>query len=403
MTEVLRARENETFRLDQKDADYLTRLLGGRFERRHGGYAVCRLVGQVLLPSRRILVVHSQKAPDAGVLAWAAYADPRLAGLRMLTGALPLGSQADLTAVTVGLFLRELMTVVRKQGLRRDYQRVRVRSSTIRGRIDFHRLASTGGDVARMPCVSWERLPETPLNRLISAALACVDRIPGLPSDLRRLRSEAGAPFAHVPPSVDRELLSGKKQLGRLEAPYELVLALALMILAGSGIQERQRGEMSPAFFINIERLFEMAVARALEESPLRARAKVPAHYMVQYAGRAPERRSMEMDVFFSESPVGPVVVDAKYKTRVSSSNIQQMTAYCLMARSTRGLLILPAGHVDVNQVLIVGPPEGAAKIGILELDTSAADLAGWQANANKLAAATMAMLGAAELVSHGC
>lgn len=401
MTEVLRARENETFRLDERDADFLGRLLGGRFERRHDGCAVCRLVGQVQLPSRRILVVHSQKAPDAGVLAWAAYADPRLTGLRMLTGALPLGSLADLTGVTVGLFLRELMAVVRKRGLRRDYQRVHVRSSTIRGRIDFHRLASTGGDLARMPCVSWERLPETPLNRLLSAALACVDRIPGLPPELRRLRSEAGAPFAHVSPSVDRDLLSGKKQLSRLEAPYELVLALALLILAGSGIQERQRGEMSPAFFINIEHLFEMAVARALEESPLRARAKVPAYYLVQHAGREPERRSMEMDVFLREFPAGPVVVDAKYKTKISSSNIQQIATYCLMTRSARGLLVLPAGHVDVNQVLVVGPQENAVEIHILELDTSATDLAGWRANARDLAEATMGVLGASELASR--
>ena len=72
--------ENEPAQFDDEDLGHLQRLLGGLLERRRSGHAICRVVGQIALPSGTTLSISSPKARLASVLAWAAYADPSLRG-----------------------------------------------------------------------------------------------------------------------------------------------------------------------------------------------------------------------------------------------------------------------------------------------------------------------------------
>ena len=61
----LYAFENEAFTVDGLDRAYLSDTLGGYFERRDEGWAVCRVVGHLRLPSGETLFIRSRKAPAA--------------------------------------------------------------------------------------------------------------------------------------------------------------------------------------------------------------------------------------------------------------------------------------------------------------------------------------------------
>src|SRR5690606_28284534 len=113
--------ENEPVAFPAEDVVALQARLGGLLERRERGWAVCRVVGQIALPSGDTLVISSRKASSASVLAWAAYADPTLAALRAL-GRLPASArEGELTTVTARLFLEALLEASARSGLVRCY------------------------------------------------------------------------------------------------------------------------------------------------------------------------------------------------------------------------------------------------------------------------------------------
>jgi restriction endonuclease Mrr len=103
-------------------------------------------------------------------------------------------------------------------------------------------------------------------------------------------------------------------------------------------------------------------------------------------------RRALEMDVFLPSLPEGPVVVDAKYKTHVSSSNLHQMVAYCHMTGARRAVLVFPSGHVSSRDSYFFDSPGSTrcVTVDVVELDTTATTIAGWRrAGVALLAAAT--------------
>ncbi|MGH0037127.1 MAG: 5-methylcytosine restriction system specificity protein McrC [Myxococcota bacterium] len=385
------AYENESIDFSSTDRDHIRNLIGGHLERREDGWAICRLVGHIALPSGGTLFIRSRKAPSAALCAWLAYVDPALQGVRFHGQDVEAEESGELSAIVARAYVDEIVRIVRLHGLNRHYRRVHVRTGTVRGAIDFPKLVRAGGELSRMPCVAWERLPQTPVNRTLAAAVDRVRRDSVLRRACRAKLPEAVSVLSDVEPLADRRLLDGRAALSRSERHLDRALALARLLLRSTGFQEG-RGDHGGAFLVNLESLFERTVAKAFQEVPIGARAKAPVYYLRESANGTVEARSMEMDVFIPASRTGSIVIDAKYKTSVASSNLQQMVTYCFVTGSSSAVLVFPEGFVSPGTAYRFSGRSGESsspmeiEVSTAELETGGNSVEEWRAAARRLA-----------------
>ena len=382
--------ENVPFSIEAEHVPALDERLGGRLQRCRDGWVIRQVVGHVVLPSRHVIEIRSPKAPAASMLAWMAYADPTLAALVHSPVPATIG-QGDLSGLTAFLFVAETLRVLRRNGVQRNYHRRRLDSTAVRGRIDFPRLARRGGNLSRLPCVGWERVPETPLNRFLAAALHRVEHDQVLRAAAGEMLPPLRAHLDAIRPAVDSSLLAGKSPLPRTERAFDAPCALARLILTRSSVGERG-DRCGPAFLIDIAQLFEKAVAKAFRESRVLAQPKAPVRYARSPSAAAGHRTAgqpMEIDVLLTSPSVGPVVVDAKYKTEVAAANLHQMVSYCFLTGARRAVLVFPEGHPeDPRSYLFRGgrhADAGEIRVDIVTLETGATTVAGWRRAAEKL------------------
>lgn len=375
-----------TFQAPRGDVEYLKRFLGGLLEDRPDGVAITRVVGHVRLPSGTVLRIRSPKATGASLLSWIAYVDPRLRPLRLL-GQLDRSTEdGDISTVAAQLFTRGLLAVASRNGLIRSYENSRVRVSTLRGRIDFAELGRRPASLSAMPCLVWERVTDTPLNRFLRAAASCVARDPVMRTACRDELAAVQALLGGVRPEIDFGLLSGSRSLARTEHAYDGVAAVARLILQHTYLRD---GDRRPglAFLVNVETLFEKAVCRAFADAGLEVVPKHAVPYVREAAGRR-DARAFQPDLYCSDERIGPFVIDAKYKASVSSANLQQVLAYCFLTGAPRAVLVVPAGGTTQAERYAFTPgsrwaglDDRRVQVDVLPFDTSGRDVAAWRAN----------------------
>ncbi len=206
------------------------------------------------------------------------------------------------------------------------------------------------------------------------------------------LAAAAGSPLTEIEallvgilPEIDESLLAGRRPLTRVERPYELACALARLIVKSSGVIEGSE-VAGPAFLIDLAWLFERSVAQALLESPYVACPSEPLSYAISESSspRANRRGAMEMDVFLPRFAGRSVVIDAKYKRTVASSNLHQLVTYCYVTGARHGVLVFPeAGTAPVRRRYTFSSPAAPLsdlRIDVLVLSTTAESIDGWRA-----------------------
>ena len=394
--------ENASFRPEPGDLDYLRRQLGARLEVRQDGWAITRLVGHLTLPSGTTLRIRSPKAKAASVLSLMAYADPSLKELRLLGLLADGASDDDVGALAARLFVRELLRVIRRQGMQRSYRRVRVKTATVRGSIDFARLCQMGGELSRMPCVVWERLPHTKLNQLFASAIQRISRDTNTRSVCRQGLQQLAALFSTVPGVIDRDLVNGRAQLARHEQPFATALALARIVLLGANLVDGEQAP-GPAYLINLESLFERAVVQAVRRSGVAVLTKAPVPYVSKAYGPdgiEARPRAMQMDLYCPSTPRGPLVIDAKYKSKVSSGNLQQMVTYCYVTGARQAVLVLPVGSPQPRisyHFRSTDAEQRAVTVDVAYFPTNGRSVAAWEQNGECL---VESVLGSSESIA---
>jgi 5-methylcytosine-specific restriction endonuclease McrBC regulatory subunit McrC len=376
--------ENDAFALEEPDLGFLKARLGGWLEQRGSLWAITRVVGHVQLPSGRALRIRSPKAPGAALLGWMAYVDPTLAGLGKLGSVHHGADSGDLSALLVSLLLAELQQVLARYGLNRGYERVERETAVVRGSIDFARLLTRGGDLARTPCVLWERRSSTRVNRLICAALQRAWRDPVMRAAGGGMLRQFLGLYADLDAQVDRDLLAGRSELTRVETAFAAVVALSRLLLRNSflGAGSAQTGA---AFLVNLEALFEKTVVKALRDAGIDARAKVPVPYQCRAIGDTEwNDAAMEMDVWCPGLGDQGTVVDAKYRSKVSPAMLQQMVTYCLVMGTKRGVLVFPEGVLGGTNVFRFA---GGVEIRALEMGVAHGTADSWKRLAKQLGA----------------
>jgi len=372
--------ENEPFSASAEDEASLRGALDRHVRRDRRQLRIVRVAGQLRLPDGSTWIIRSRKADGASLLGWLAYADPTLDALEWLGMVPDLGDDAGFGSLVARVFCLETWRAVQTSGLLRAYHRQAVQSAVVRGRIDFARLSRGGGDLSRVPCIVFARLPQTPLNRLLAAAVQRVDRDPELRRAAGVTLPQLGALLAEVAPVVDASMLTGKTPLSRLEQPFAASAALARVLLRHGGLGDGD-GLRGPGFMVNLASLFERTVVRAFADAGLGAVAKQHVRVARPGGGAWSEgQRRMEIDVFLPDVAGVPVVVDAKYKTRISSGNLQQMVTYCWVTGARRAVLVVPAGVVaDRRSFELVGASGEVIRIEVVELALGERTLGGWR------------------------
>lgn len=376
--------ENATFTPAPLDLEFLHHTIGGHLERRHRGWAVSRLVGHLALPSGTVLRIRSSKASAASLLTWMAFVDPALAGLRWLQKVPNASGEGDIAALTARVFFSELFEALARYGVARRYRREPLLSSVVRGGIDFAALSRMGGNLSKLPCRVWERLPDTPLNRLVVAAMDVIARNPVLRPAYQQDLGRGRAAFVGIPSVASAEALLGRVAPDRNESGFSVAYALARIIVRGTHLGDG--GSLgAPGFLINLEALFEKTVVRslALAGLPITPKTRVP--YTRVADDGTESKGGMEADVVLQDPVTGPVVIDAKYKSSISSANLQQMVAYCSILGAKVGVLVVPEGAVVDLRTYCFRPADGTrVVIHIIPLQTSAQRMEEWRANADR-------------------
>lgn len=381
--------EGQPFELRSSgDGHTLQRLLRGLVSRSGNAWTISRVVGHIRLDAERILRIRSPKATAASLLSWMAFVDPRMRALSQLCQTPETGAPGDLTGALAWLFCEQLQSVARRNGLLKRYQHQPQVLGAVRGRIEFAQMTRKTTTPDKIPCRVTERVHQTKLNQLLAAAFAIIRRDPWL----RQAAGPAYGPCLEllqpVYPAVDPPLLSGRTALNRLESPFEPVLAMARLLLQGNALGD-QGGREGVGFLVNLETLFERTVTRAILEAGLPYSEQAP----LSYAREEHQHwNSFSVDVMILTSP--PVVVDAKFKSAVSSANLQQMVTYCLMAGARRAVLVFPAGHLNDRRSyrFQIAPVWGGGEVvvDVVELKTDGQSLAAWRTNAQALVSEIM-------------
>lgn len=356
--------------LDGSDLTWLDERLGGLIESRvqQGRVEICvrRRVGIWALPSGRTLVVEPYKGRGADVLAWMAAVDPGLRGLRTAGLARSGGGAGDVASALVRVFCGLLTRRLATDGQRHAYHLVDGDLPFVRGRIRFEAVGRRVGR-ATVPCRYWERRPDTPLNRLLAAALQHIVRHPHLGAaagvEGRRLQRN----FASVPIGYPPTMLDLDRPLPRLVAAYEPLRTLAVMLLRGDGQAMGGVGH-ALAFSVDVERLFERTVEMLIRrESWAR-----PPRFQAPLAYRADGQvQRLRADAVVYPDPDAPVIVDAKYAHRFRPAHLHQLLAYLRLGDARRGALIYPAGG-EAKPATMESERPGEWRVDVVEIDVAA-------------------------------
>lgn len=391
--------EGEAFEMvDSRDLDWLARRLRGSLRRRHDGWVVVQRVGWMQLPSGGGLRIQSRKANPRAILAWLAYADPSLRDLEISARGPVNAADGELDGFVAAAFATTVLDAVARHGLGRGYERTAVEGSTVRGRIDFARLSRQGGNLARLPCTTWLRLPSTPVNAFLAAALQRARCVPALcsaiPAELPRLTVALDG----VRPYVAQHILDGSRPLPRNELAFAPAVALARLILTRTGLGDGS-DRVGASFLIDIAALFERTVAAGFREAGFDASAQHVIPYTAHDASTtdASSSRQFYADVLVRGADGGKTVVDAKYKHRVSSANLHQIVAYSAMVGADSAALVVPADCEDVGRVFrfdLSGRSDahGGTRLSVrvVGLRTDATTVDGWRAAARDAARYTV-------------
>nr|HEX4314447.1 hypothetical protein [Kofleriaceae bacterium] len=236
--------ENEPFQLHTTDVDRLRSVVGGNLVRHIDGWVIRRLVGHIKLPSGDVLHIRSRKCSAVSTLTWAAFCDPALASLRFLGNADRLGAEGHLAAVAARLFVDEILRAASVNGLARQYERRHVVASAVRGKIDFPRMARTGGQLVPTPSVAWDRTTSTPENRFLAAILSVISADVVMSNACFAELPRLEALFAGVAARVDPRLLAGTTPLARNARHLEpLSLLVASFGTGRNSMKAQQRSE----------------------------------------------------------------------------------------------------------------------------------------------------------------
>ena len=249
----------------------------------------------------------------------------------------------NLLELLIRLFATRLLAAVRR-GLPHRYRLLEEDLRLLRGKLDIRRqLTGHAMRPDRLACRFDELSVDTPLNRVLKAAVKQLRAATVSPSNARRL-DELTARFEFVGERLDplREQVS----LDRTNSTFHRLHRIARRFLAGEWQSTTAGDSEGFALLFPMNQLFEEFIGRSMK------RALAPRSVRLQAKGRYALNAdqghvfALQPDIVVDED----IVVDAKWKqldaeettARVEQSDVYQMLAYGRAYKARRLVLVYP-------------------------------------------------------------
>jgi 5-methylcytosine-specific restriction endonuclease McrBC regulatory subunit McrC len=322
--------------------------------------------GIILLPSGRRIILRT-KLPGIVLLDWLVY----LGEFPEFQHWSPAGNVTvddDWQKVLIKLFLMEL-DIVTRWHLRKDFVKLQIESSQVRGRVLAGALAQKIWRLPKIPQIIRGRSFETPPNRMLALALKVVAMKQDLLLEkqlddssrnlLFRLRSEWSEITVD---DVDRNQIVAD---GLTVAPsgYRNALQLARLILFGASIDSKS-GWGGQSFTLSLAGVWERGLRKMCRElTSITGWRSLSSHNRTRPWDDAKSHddpnRMMISDILLQRESER-WVLDAKYKCdfgRESRNDRFQICTYALGFRANRSTLVYPSQEssiLDQRDLLVV-------------------------------------------------
>ena len=317
--------------------------------------------GLILLPSGRRIILRT-KLPGIVLLDWLVYLGefPEFQHWSQVGN---VTADDDWQKVLLKLFLTEL-DVVTRWHLRKDFVRLNIESSQVRGKVLASAIASKIWRLPKMPQIIRGRSFDTPANRMLALALKQVVLLQKHLDDssrnlLFRLRSD----WSEITiDDVDRNQIVAD---GLTSAPsgYGNALQLARLILFGASMDSKS-GWGGQSFTLSLAGVWERGIRKMCKElSPATGWRSLPSKNRIRpwddASGQDDPNRLMISDILLQRG-TERWVLDAKYKCgfgNESRNDRFQMCAYAMGFRASRATLVYPSqesSNFDQRELLSV-------------------------------------------------
>ena len=334
--------------------------------RTHGGLKAEQVVGILAVPGKTLEILPKIDGNDDTVRRALVHMLAVAHGLRVADGELAsLDTQRrDLLELLIGLFANRLLTAVRR-GLPRRYVGHEDDLKLLRGRLNVIRqVTQLAARPDLLACRFDEFSEDTPLNRVLKAAVRRLTRVARTAANARRL-AELTARFELTGDSPDP--LSEPVRLDRTNTAFHDLHRLARLFLTGDWQSTTGGKATGFTLLFPMNELFERFIGESLKRavgagwrvslqdrrcSALRDDADKDA------SGKPKRLFNLQPDAVIEEAPAGetgpPTVLDAKWKRLtpykpgcertlgVDQSDVYQMLAYARAYGAGRLILLYP-------------------------------------------------------------
>lgn len=325
--------------------------------REHGGLKTAGVVGVLAIPGKTIEILPKIDGDDGEVRKALVHMLAAAWDVRVASGELAaLDVQRDtVLELVIRLFARRLLAAVRR-GPPRRYIESEDDLKVLRGRLNvvrqFSHFAARPDTLA---CRFDELSADTPLNRVLKAAVVRLARVSRSSSNTRRL-AELAARLAFAGDSANA--LDEPVRLDRTNTRFHDLYRLACLFLEGSWQSTTRGASEGFSLLFPMYELFERFVSKSL------VRALGP-HWQIHLQPRARsalvderDEKIFELrpDVVIEADGAPPVVVDTKWKELkpvetnldVAQADVYQMLAYA-RAYGSEHLVLLYPWHRALN------------------------------------------------------
>ena len=297
-------------------------------------------VGVVRFSELEVQVVPKLVGENLGVLQMLEYSSG-LGALTRLDAARTLASDRDGSLVDLlALLLAEAAIDLAKRGMLQDYVAREESLARVRGRLlPYEQVVRHFGQVRVLECRFDEFETDIPENQLVAAGLTVAKRVA---SDLevRRLTSRAHAIFSEVADPAAALAAPPEFDYNRRNEHYRSAHTIARLFVSSLAVADLYSPGSSDsfAFLLDMNRLFEAFVTRALQDTfrdtDVRVRPQVRDRTLITDARTGRPYAAVIPDILleWGRTPLHQVPVDAKYKLydekKIDQSDIYQTFFY---------------------------------------------------------------------------
>ncbi len=239
-----------------------------------------------------------------------------------------------------------------RRGLLHGYRSEEESLRTVRGRIRFDEQLRRHHGIAPPVEVRYDEFTEDiPANRLVSAAARRLGsmrlRTPGARGQLAWIGGtlENVSPVEYAPNAIP------DVRFDRLNEHYREVIALSRLVLAHGAFESRRGGVRTSGFLIDMNRVFQEFVTRALREA-LGVTDRLFGERTIRSLDEGGEI-GLKPDLTWWDGSSVVFVGDAKYKCLATSSapnaDLYQLLAYVTALDLRGGLLVYAEGEAEAG------------------------------------------------------